>query len=218
MKPAALKAPDGQASSPTRVARTGDAHGHTPDIDRSDVWLVRECIEGSDEAWAALLDKYKRLIYSIPIKYGFSPDDASDVFQEVSVELLSALPRLREPRALAKWLIQVTSHKCARHRQKEQRLNTRAGVAENELSLVADARALSDEILAQVQREQALRDAVSALPRRCRELVHMLFYETPPRPYRQIADRLDLACGSIGFIRGRCLERLRAHLQKNGFR
>ena len=218
MKPVVLNAAGGQASSPAPVHRTGGAHAPGPEIDRSDVCLVRGCLEGNDEAWAALLDKYKRLIYSIPIKYGFSSDEAADVFQEVCVELLSELPRLREPRALPKWLIQVTSHKCARHKQKEQRLNTRAGVPESELSLVADGCELSDETLVEVQCEQALRDAVSALPRRCRQLVHMLFYETPRRPYREVADRLDLACGSIGFIRGRCLERLRAHLRKNGFR
>ena len=76
----------------------------------TDASLVRECVNGSEEAWSALLEKYKRLIYSIPVKYGLAPDAASDVFQEVCVELLAELPRLREPRALPKWLMQVTAH------------------------------------------------------------------------------------------------------------
>jgi hypothetical protein len=46
----------------------------------------------------------------------------------------------------------------------------------------------------------------------------MLFFETPSRPYLEIARTLNLARGSIGFIRGRCLERLRANLRRNGFR
>ena len=40
-------------------------------------------MHGSDEAWAALLDKYKNLIYSIPIKRGFAREDAAEVFQRV---------------------------------------------------------------------------------------------------------------------------------------
>ena len=43
--------------------------------------LVRACLEGDDRAWNALIDKYKRLIYSIALKYHATPDDAADVFQ-----------------------------------------------------------------------------------------------------------------------------------------
>ena len=45
----------------------------------------------------------------------------------------------------------------------------------------------------------------------------MLFFENPPRPYQDIAKKLDLATGSIGFIRGRCLSKLRKQLEKMGF-
>ena len=69
----------------------------------SDDRLVRDCLNGREAAWAALLEKYKKLIYSIPIKYGCSVDEANDVFQETCLVLLSELPRLREPRALPKW-------------------------------------------------------------------------------------------------------------------
>ena len=46
-----------------------------------DEWLVQGCIRGDQQAWEALIDKYKRLIFSIPIKYGASSTDAADVFQ-----------------------------------------------------------------------------------------------------------------------------------------
>src|SRR5690348_10942592 len=81
----------------------------------SDEKLVRACVQSDQEAWGALIDRYKNLIFSIPIKYGFSREDAADLFQAVCVELLQALPKLREPKALPKWLMQVTAHKCLRH-------------------------------------------------------------------------------------------------------
>ena len=75
----------------------------------SDTRLVRECIRGNEEAWGALIDKYKRLIFSIPMKYGaFRQRMRSDVFQNVCLDLLSELPKLREPKALPKWIMQVT--------------------------------------------------------------------------------------------------------------
>ena len=91
-------------------------------------------------------------------------------------------------------------------------------VTDGHLIDVADTGPGSDQLLLEVEREQALRDAVSALPPRCQRLIQMLFFESPPRPYQEIARMLDLASGSIGFIRGRCLDRLRTQLQKNGFR
>jgi len=68
----------------------------------SDERLIGRCLKGDQEAWSALIDKYKNLIYSIPMKLGMH-QDAGDIFQSVCVDLLSELPRLREHRALPKW-------------------------------------------------------------------------------------------------------------------
>src|SRR2546426_1136334 len=70
----------------------------------------------------------------------------------------------------------------------------------------------------QIECEQMLRNALAELSPRCRELIRMLFFETPARPYREAARTLGIATGSVGFIRGRCLERLRKHLEKAGFK
>jgi RNA polymerase sigma factor (sigma-70 family) len=186
------------------------------ETDSLDGRLVGQCLEGDEEAWSMLLDRYKRLIYSIPVKYGLSTEEATDVFQDVCVELLAELPRLREPRALPKWLAQVTSHKCARLKRLANRHASTAALSDA-VDDVADPADLSDKVLLEVEREQTLRDAVTALPPRCRQLIQALFYETPARPYREIARQLNLANGSIGFIRGRCLGRLRDELHKIGF-
>ena len=52
---------------------------------------------------------------------------------------------------------------------------------------------------------------------RCRELIRMLFYEHPPRPYVEVAKFLGVATSSIGFIRGRCLSKLERALEELGF-
>src|SRR5579863_3252228 len=85
----------------------------------SDAALVADCLKGQESAWSALIDKYKNLIFSIPIKYGFSQEDSADIFQTVCVDLLTQLPNIREPNALGAWLIQVTRNKCF-HRSREQ--------------------------------------------------------------------------------------------------
>jgi RNA polymerase sigma factor (sigma-70 family) len=183
----------------------------------TDARLVRECVGGNEAAWAALVDKYKNLIFSIPIKQGMPRDDAADVFQRVCLLLLAELPHLREPKALPMWLIRVTSRECYRWRRQEHPYPAR-DLARADTATIADEQPLADEMLVRIKDEQALRDALRALPTRCRELIEMLFFETPARPYREIASKLGLATGSIGFIRGRCLGRLRRELDKAGFR
>jgi RNA polymerase sigma factor (sigma-70 family) len=73
------------------------------------------------------------------------------------------------------------------------------------------------DMLAEIEREQLVQDAMAQLPQRCREMIELLFFESPPLPYAEVAKRLHLATGSIGFIRGRCLERLKKILEGKGF-
>lgn len=177
--------------------------------------LVRECCKGNQDAWSALIEKYKNLIFSIPIKFGLSRDDAGDIFQAVCVELLTGLPRLREPKALPKWLMQTSYHQCLRW--KTHRMDLADDTQGMESEQQPSPEELPEQILYQVQREQSVREAVSALPGRCNRMVAMLFFEDPPRPYDEVARELQLATGSIGFTRGRCLKKLRQLLEEKGF-
>jgi DNA-directed RNA polymerase specialized sigma24 family protein len=63
-----------------------------------------------------------------------------------------------------------------------------------------------------------LREAMIALTPQCRRLVELLFFETPARPYSEVAKELRLAVGSIGFTRQKCMDRLRRQLDELGFR
>jgi len=203
---------------------TGTATGkqkERPDSSRdhsSDERLIGRCLKGDQEAWSALIDKYKNLIYSIPIKLGMY-QDAGDVFQSVCVDLLSELPRLREHRALPKWLMQTCYHKCLHYQRAADRLVELApeGTDSDAASPASSADDLPEHMLVQLEQEQILRDAILELPEKCERMVRLLFFENPPRPYENIAEELGMATGSIGAIRGRCLAYLRKHLEKRGF-
>jgi len=49
--------------------------------------IIEACLNGDSQAWDALLVRYQRLIYSIPLRYGLSEHDANDIFQNVSILL-----------------------------------------------------------------------------------------------------------------------------------
>jgi RNA polymerase sigma factor (sigma-70 family) len=180
----------------------------------NDARIVKECLSGSEEAWSLLIDKYKALIYSIPVKYNLSRQEAADVFQATCTELLIRLPELREPRALPKWLMQVAHHECYRMKRMNQRVVSRdaePNLPEPKIPPIAET------LVQQTQEEQFLREAMTALTPQCRRLVELLFFETPSRPYTEVAEELGLAVGSIGFTRQKCIERLKRHLTELGF-
>lgn len=178
--------------------------------------LVEACLNGNESAWAALVDKYKNLVYSIPIRWGFSQDDATDVFQSVAAQLLTELNRLRQPDALAAWLIRVTANQCIQLRKQQSRVET---LCQNEPALPAAIQPSQtpESLLEIARREQILRQAVRCASPRCRRLIEMLFFEDPARSYPDVAASLGIAVGSVGFIRRRCLDQLRVFLEEAGF-
>jgi len=184
----------------------------------SDERLIACCLNGDQEAWSALIDRYKNLIYSIPIKLGMH-QDANDIFQSVCVDLLSELPRIREHRALPKWLMQTCYHKCLHYQYASDRLVELEPESANSESTLPASRVaeLPEQMLMQLEQEQMLRDLISELPEKCKRMVRLLFFELPPRPYAEIAEELGMSIGSIGAIRGRCLAYLKKHLEKRGF-
>jgi RNA polymerase sigma factor (sigma-70 family) len=90
-----------------------------------------------------------------------------------------------------------------------------AGEIEDADGSVSSAR--PDEYVLQLEREQMLRDALLEISPGCKELIRMLFYQCPALPYDEVARNLNLARGSIGFIRMRCLKQLRERLIARGF-
>ena len=190
----------------------GDALTPTPAWNDRD--LVKECLSGSQQAWAAIVEKYKGLVYSVPVRYRMAPQDAADVFQEVWLDLYSELPHLREPGALRGWLLTVAWHKCYQWKLRRRRQEKSSGEFEGEPT--AESTSFL-EWKQRLEQEQLLREAIKGLPERCRVMVEMLFFQDPPVPYADVARQLGLAEGSIGFIRGRCLKKLRVTLEQMGF-
>jgi len=187
-----------------------------PQVTWSDERLVRACLDGDEQAWSTLIDKYKHLIYSIPIKYGASPEDAADIFQAVCLEVFSQLSQLRKPAAFRGWLETITSHQAFHWKRRHRKQADREQGAGEEDEFEA-ALEISSDAIDEAEREQMLRDATRRLSPRCQEMIRMLFYSDPPLPYREVAARLGVATGSIGFIRGRCLQRLQKYLESSGF-
>ncbi|HQR37387.1 MAG TPA: sigma-70 family RNA polymerase sigma factor [Blastocatellia bacterium] len=181
--------------------------------------LAARCLNGEEEAWEALVFRYQRLVYSIALRHGFQEDAASDVFQSVWMRLLEHLPALNDRSKLASWLITTATRECWRVSHKHRREAPIGEGGEEELPArpeVVDHRPLAEEEQLQLEQQQQLRQAVGALPDRCRNLVELLYYAEDRPSYDEISRRLEIPVPSIGPTRARCLAKLKKLLEDTG--
>jgi len=167
---------------------------------------VRACRRGDPAAWETLVRRYRRLIYSIPVGYRLSREDADEIFQQVALKLFEHLDRLRNDSSLVAWLSVTTRRACQallRGGKAEVELDADgAGADEGESTDPADR-------LHRIACEHTLSLALERMDASCRELLRMLYYEAPPPAYEEIARRLRRPVGSLGPTRSRCLKKLR---------
>lgn len=194
----------------SEVSRVSSEHRKAADDQ-----LVQRCLEGDECAWSEVLTRYRGLVYNIAGRFGASRDDASDILQAVCLEAFNNLSQLRNVRSLRSWLITVTIRQAWRWKKKrsgEVPLDT----VEPETQQLLIAAGMPQRVWER-QQTKLLYDGVAQLPKRNAEMMRLLFFENPPVPYDEVARRLGLAKGSIGFIRGRTLAKLRKILIESGY-
>ena len=196
------------------MKKRGPVAASTEFNEKSDRELVEACLADNSRAWEALLARYERLIYSIPIRLGLPHHEAEEIFQTVSLILFRKLATLREHERLISWITTTTRRECWRfgvlkNRHRRGPANELPDPSKNQPSVeqLAYERRMAD------QRHDILWQALSELPERCRELLVMLFYLDEELTYEDIAEQMNMPESSIGPTRGRCLQKLRKILQ-----
>ena len=176
---------------------------------QDDPKLITACLAGKQNAWDELVERYGRLIYSIPRKYGFCDADADDVYSSVFTILFRKLDTVRDQSRLAAWIIRTTHRECYRIGKKANRYT--------ELDhLIEDVSEPAPDQLMQWEHQQLVREGLIQLGGRCQELLTALFMEQANPDYEAIADQLGMKVGSIGPTRARCFEKLEKILLEMG--
>lgn len=164
----------------------------------TDSELLARCRQRDPDAWNDVVSRYERLVYSVALRNGLSPEDAADVTQTTFVALIDALDSIQEGERLASWLMTVARRQSWRVRNLGRRVVAVETVADEATDPLAG---WADVV--------ALHDALAELGGQCRELLVALYLEEESPSYAEIAQRMGRSVGGIGPLRGRCLEKLR---------
>jgi RNA polymerase sigma factor (sigma-70 family) len=154
-----------------------------------------------------VLDRYERLVFSIPLNHGLCHEDAADISQLTFTILIQSLDTLRPDSRLGPWLATVAKRHTWRLLERQRREST---VEEDDL---AESITLADETDAEIRERQELLEwlhqGLGLINKRCRDLLTALFFDPEQPSYAEVAERLEMRVGSIGPTRARCLVQLR---------
>ena len=184
----------------------------------SDRTLVERCLRGDEKAWRALVDRYARLVHSVPVRHGLNPVEVDDIGQEVFMALAQNLHRIDDPERLPAWLLTTARRASWRliHKRKREQPGARMDVSELEPS--ASARRIGagmpsmGELFTAWERQELLAQAMTSLRERCRALLSLIFLDPMEPSYDEISAQIGIKKGSIGPTRNRCLAQLRTIL------
>ena len=176
----------------------------------SDRDLIQRCLVGSSGAWQQLLNKYERLVYSIPLRYGLSRDDAADIAQNTFTILIGSLDKLSEDSRLGAWLATVARRQSWRLLERNRREIPSESLDGADLLASAVLLGKSDaDSIEHWELTELLDTGLSQIGEPCRKLLLALYFQPELSSYAEVAARLDMPLGSIGPTRARCLKRLR---------
>ncbi len=190
-----------------------------PDPSSTPSELVAAALAGNQLAWAAIVDRYGRLVWKSVNVMVSDEHDREDAYARTWCRLSESLATIREPERLAGWL-KITAKREA----------IAVGRASASMISVGDDGALDrlddegtrsmrwspeQEALTKEQ-AAAIRRAFHKLDEPCRELLMLLIVQDPPLSYAEVERQLSRPHGAIGPVRRRCLEKLRRAPEMQG--
>jgi RNA polymerase sigma factor (sigma-70 family) len=195
-------------------ARTAEADPpweglHGPELFEA---CLRAARAGDRPAMNRLVDELTPLVWNVARSYGLDRHTAEDVVQTVWLALFSRLDQVREPKALAGWLVTTARHEAQRvNGRSQQPLPLTDEMAE---AVPSTQPAPEAEVL-RLERDRRIWRAFSKLPSRCQEILRLTVLAGRAE-YRVVAEALRMPRGSIGPNRGRCLKTMRELLDIEG--
>ncbi|MCB0518486.1 MAG: sigma-70 family RNA polymerase sigma factor [Lewinellaceae bacterium] len=185
-----------------------------------DYQLVQAAIEGDQQAFASLLERYRASVYNHLYKMVRNHDDAEDLTLEAFGKAFHKLSTYAPHFAFSTWLFKIAVNNCIDHIRKKrlQFLSIdapmeRSGDKDFTGSIRTGARNPEEEVIRN-QRLQMVKNSLGYLSHKYRLMIELRYYEE--LSYEEIATELDIPLGTVKAQLFRAKEMLYTLMQKPG--
>jgi RNA polymerase sigma factor (sigma-70 family) len=168
---------------------------------QEDLVLVEKAQQGDQHAYSLLLERYRESVYFTMLKMVKNADDADDLTIEAFGKAFNRISQYSPNFAFSTWLFKIASNNCIdfirKKRIKVTSMDTGFNQADGSIMYVeAESNTLDpSEHMMQKQKIIAMREVVSKLKPRYRELIEKRYFEE--LSYEEIADELGLPLGTV---------------------
>lgn len=186
----------------------------------SDIELVQQALEGSDTAFADLLGRFQRPVFSLVRRMVIDPALAEDLAQEAFLKAFRALDSFDQSRKFSSWLFKIAHNTTIDYLRKKQLATVTLETADSEapdlVAVIPDSKAESPEASAHRRdMAQALEQALISLRPAYREVIVLRFQEG--LAYEEIAEITGLPLGTVKTHLYRARNAMARHLSNHGW-
>jgi RNA polymerase sigma-70 factor, ECF subfamily len=148
---------------------------HQPEI--TDKVLAQQSLEGNQQAFELLVKRYSGPLFNFIFRFLGDYDAASDILQQVMVQLYISLPKLHTGEPLKAWLFQVARNRCLDELRRKHAIHfseLEKSVDDDEQLALADMPDISplpEEVAERHDLQQILLKAIQELPPKFRAVV-----------------------------------------------
>ncbi len=189
-----------------------------PDKSLSDHALIEATKEGDEEAFAAIVGRYRNPITNYLFRFLNDYEEAVDLAQETFVRVYFAIDRYHTDYAFSTYIYRIATNLAISELRKRKRrtLLSLTGLFQSESDETAefqpeDKKPLPDKDFIDDERDRVIAKAIAALPERYR--IPVILRDIEGRSYEEIAGILDLGLGTtksrISRARGLLKEKLK---------
>jgi RNA polymerase sigma-70 factor (ECF subfamily) len=169
-----------------------------------DADLLARFAEGDEDAFRAIVNRYKNSLYAFLRKFLNQQDLVEDVFQETFLQLFTSIESFDVSRPLRPWLFTIAANKAKDALRKQQRT---AAVA---IGSIADAQEMSfDDVLNTLSADNVapydslqvnetasqVRKIIADMPENLREILILAYFNK--FSYKQMAEILSIPIGTV---------------------
>jgi RNA polymerase sigma-70 factor (ECF subfamily) len=190
----------------------------------SDTLLIEMCQRNDIAAFNEIVGRYKNKIYNYIYRMVGNSEDAEDLTQEVFVKMYVALDSFRNQSSLSTWLYRIAGNLCIdSHRKRARRESGFGGTVasldaptnsdggeEGPVREVADSSFEPAKMLAKVEMDAQIQEALSKLPDKMRTVV--VLHDIEGLQYEEIAEVVHCPLGTVKSRLFNARAALREHL------
>lgn len=161
--------------------------------------FVKRAIEGDQDAYKDLMNKYQKPLYFHVLKMVRNHEQVEDLVQEAFMKAFNNLSSYNTNYAFSTWLYRITTNHTIDYLRKKKlkttSINDPVKTKEGEMQIQISDDAETDRDIIRKERKTIIHNAINDLPEKYRRVIEMRHLQE--LSYQEIADQLDLPLGTV---------------------